>query len=87
MKVALTDVVTQERTRHSPLPDRTAEMRWLREHRGEHRGQWVALWGDKLVGAGATLGEARRMADLAGVERPLFDYVDEEEHLPFVAGW
>jgi hypothetical protein len=30
-------------------PDRTAEFRWIAEHRQEYAGQWVALHGDRLL--------------------------------------
>lgn len=32
--------------------DRSREMSWLDKHENEYAGQWVVLWGDRLMGHG-----------------------------------
>ncbi len=34
-----------------PMPDRTKERQWMRDHKHEYAGQWVALDGDTLIAA------------------------------------
>src|SRR5436853_4025273 len=49
---------------------RAQHLVWLKSHREEYAGQYVALDGDRLVGSGATLREAQEQARQHGVERP-----------------
>src|SRR5581483_10589629 len=34
-----------------PMKDRTREWQWIKEHKHEYAGQWVALDGDRLIAA------------------------------------
>jgi hypothetical protein len=56
-------------------PIRAAALRWLRDHRREYAGQWVALYGDRLVATAATAREAYAAAREQGVEMPLVELV------------
>jgi hypothetical protein len=70
------------------VPDRyfRREYEWLRQHRHEYAGQYVAIEGDKLYAHGPegrkTLAEARQ----AGAKHPLIVRVEAEDELPF-GGW
>ena len=51
-----------------PDPSVADNMNWLRAHRDEYRGQWVALRAGALLGTGDSFGElADRIADIKGV--------------------
>lgn len=59
---------------------------WLKAHREEYAGQYVALDGDRLVGCGATIREAHQQARGQGVERPFLVHVSSANDAPF-GGW
>ena len=66
--------------------DCSREMRWLREHRKEYAGQWVALDGDHLISYGTKAKEILAEARKSGVELPLFVHVEHTDELSF-GGW
>ena len=59
---------------------------WLKAHREEYAGRYVALVGDKLVGVGATIREAHEQAKANGIAEPLLAFVSSEKDVPF-GGW
>jgi len=59
---------------------------WLKAHREEYSGQYVALDGDRLVGSGATISEAHAQARKQGVDDPFLVHVSSEIDAPF-GGW
>ncbi|MCI0663805.1 MAG: DUF5678 domain-containing protein [Acidobacteria bacterium] len=65
---------------------RAQHMAWLIEHREEYAGRYIALDGDLLVGAGATIREAHEQARRQGVERPFLTHVSSANDAPF-GGW
>jgi len=67
-------------------PDRSREMRWIKEHREEYAGQWVALDGDQLLSHGA---DARQVfADARqSVTSPFFAHLEPENERHFIGGW
>lgn len=62
------------------------EQRWLKEHRDEYAGQWVALEGDRLLASGPDGRAVYEAARAAGVRAPLVTRVEPRDELPF-AGW
>jgi hypothetical protein len=65
---------------------RRQQLEWLKAHREEYAGLYVALDGDRLVGKGKTILEARAQARQNGVENPfLMRMTSENEILP--GGW
>ena len=68
-----------------PVNERQDEMQWLAKESGPYTGQWVALDGPRLVAHGAKLATVSAAAKAAGVERPLFASVPDDD-LPF-GGW
>lgn len=62
------------------------ERAWIKIHRDEYLGQWVALDGDHLIAHGA---DARTVYDAAraqGVEIPYIDRVEPKVDA-FIGGW
>src|SRR5260370_22550347 len=49
---------------------RQERLEWLKAHREEYAGQYVALAGNVLVGHGPTIREAHEQARQAGVQNP-----------------
>jgi len=72
--------------RRVPLVDIARETQWLKEHRHEYIGQWVALDGDRLISHGTNAREVSEAARAAGVEVPFFTRIEPDEELPF-GGW
>jgi len=68
-----------------PVNERREEMQWLAKESGFYAGQWVALDGPRLVAHGAKLATVTAAAKAAGVERPLFASVPDDD-LPFGGG-
>jgi uncharacterized protein YciI len=48
---------------------------WLKAHREEYSGQYVALDGDKLMGHGRTIAEATALANANGCDTPFIVFV------------
>lgn len=72
--------------RQPPLAaDPWPEQEWLRKHRTEYRGQWVALDGSQLISHGYDGKRVFLEAKAAGVRSPFLAHI-EEEALPF-GGW
>jgi broad specificity phosphatase PhoE len=65
---------------------RQRRLEWLKAHREEYAGQYVAMDGALLVGHGATIGEAHRQAKLKGIRSPFLARVTSENEVLF-AGW
>ena len=65
---------------------RAQHMAWLKAHREEYAGRYVALDGDRLVGSGATIREAHDMARRSGIEHPFLTHISSANDAPF-GGW
>ncbi|MGH9831057.1 MAG: DUF5678 domain-containing protein [Blastocatellia bacterium] len=59
---------------------------WLKAHREEYAGRYVALDGDRLVGNGATIREAHDEARRQGIEHPFLTHISSANDAPF-GGW
>ena len=66
--------------------DLAREFQWLKEHKHEHAGKWVAVEGDTLVSVGDNAKEVYAAARAAGVRAPLVDFISPIDDLPF-GGW
>jgi plasmid stability protein len=66
-----------------PVRDRSRETGWLREHRDEYAGQWVALDGDRLIASGDDLKQVATTARQSGVPDALMMRVEPSDALPF----
>lgn len=63
-----------------------AAEKWLKENRAEYLGQWVCLYGGKLVAHGADGLAVHRQAKEAGIKSPYLVRVIEEAK-NFVGAW
>jgi broad specificity phosphatase PhoE len=74
---------------HAGLPGeemRERRLQWLKSHREEYAGQYVALSGDVLVGHGPTIRIASEAAQTHGVANPFLIRITLEKD-PLFAGW
>lgn len=69
-----------------PEPYCLRETEWLRQHRHEYAGQYVALEGDRLVASGTDGRAVIRQAREAGVKSPFTTRIEAPDDLPF-GGW
>ena len=69
--------------RDLPVKDRSRETEWLREHRDEYAGQWVALDGGRLIASGDDLKRVATIARQSGVPDALMVRVEPSDALPF----
>lgn len=67
-------------------PKRQQELEWIKQHRDEYAGQYVALLGDQLVAHANTLRELHRLVKESSVKRALFARIEARDELPF-GGW
>lgn len=65
---------------------RDLHLAWLKAHREEYAGKYVALDGDRLVGSGPNIREAHQQARQTGVDHPFLVHVSSENDAPF-GGW
>lgn len=65
---------------------RQQHMNWMKAHREEYAGQYVALDGDRLVGQGRTLAEAHTQARQNGVNDPFLVRLTSESEV-LCGGW
>jgi hypothetical protein len=63
--------------------DRAQENEWVRQHRDEFAGQWVALDGEQLLAHGFNLKEVAEAAQKCGVTDALFVQVEASKALPW----
>ena len=68
---------------NAPIKDRTKENEWLRQHRDEYAGQWVALDGDQLLGHSSRFEDVAQAAEEAGVPDALIFIVEGSQTPPF----
>ena len=66
-----------------PIKDRTREVGWLKKHRDEYAGQWIALDGEKLIASGDDLKQVVSTARRLGVPDALMMRVEPNDALPF----
>ncbi len=59
---------------------------WVKEHRAEYQGKYVALEDGKLVGTGKNYPEALAEAKKNGSEKPMITYIFPLDSEPF-GGW
>ena len=67
-----------------PEPDYEPSARWIKEHRAEYGGQWVALDKDRLIAHGTDADAVFAAARQDGAYLPLVTYLEPADALPFV---
>ncbi len=66
------------------LRDFSADRQWLKEHRDEYAGQWVALKYGQLICHGTDLKVVHAVAKAAGHSDALLELVEPSDALPFI---
>lgn len=67
-----------------PAPDREPTRRWMREHRHEYAGQWVAIDGDRLIAHGLDGNAVHAAARADGAYLPLVTLIPAADEPPFI---
>ncbi len=81
------DEVLEQTPLESVTAKRQKAIDWIKTHRAEYGGMYVALDGNTLLGTGRNYVEAMRAARAAGVEKALVDYVHPPEYVGSMGGW
>lgn len=75
-----------ETTRKVEPIDCSLELQWLKEHREQYVGHWIALDGDRLLANGPDAKEVYEKARSLGVRVPTVVRIEPWDELPF-GGW
>lgn len=67
-----------------PMPDYEPIAKWMREHRREYGGQWVALDGERLIAHGPVSNDVFTAAEADGVSLPFVTYIEPADAPPFM---
>ncbi len=67
-----------------PEPDPEPNRRWMKAHRQEYAGQWVALDGERLIAHGTDAQTVFAAAKADGAYLPLIAFIPEADEPPFV---
>lgn len=67
-----------------PMPDRTREWEWIKQHKHEYAGQWVALDGNRLIAASPNRMEISAAIKADGAKLPLIHRISSPDDLPYV---
>jgi len=79
---------TSQELRRPPAYDtHERERAWIKRHRDEYLGRWVALDGDRLIAHGPDARSVYLAARAAGVRAPFLEQVTPEEEDAFMGGW
>jgi hypothetical protein len=62
-------------------------MEWLKSHRGEYGGQYIALDGDQLLSVGPNYRTARERALVAGKPNAIVTYLQKPDEIAELGGW
>jgi len=66
---------------------RQLRMEWLKSHREEHCGQYVAMDGDQLLAVGPNFRIAREKALAAGKPNAFVTYLSKPDEIGAMGGW
>ena len=89
-------LVKQEPSRHEsqspPISTEDNEIRqrrleWLKAHRDEYGGQYVALAGDQPIAVGPNYCVAREKAQGAGIASAFVTYLSKHDEVAEMGGW
>jgi Family of unknown function (DUF5678) len=65
-----------------PIPDDTRERAWVKAHKHEYAGQWVALDGDRLIAASPNRAEISAAVKADSAPLPLILRIPSPDDLP-----
>ncbi|HMV48341.1 MAG TPA: DUF5678 domain-containing protein [Blastocatellia bacterium] len=66
-----------------PMPDRSREHEWLKQHEHEYAGQWLALDDGRLISHGHSMKEVAAEAKKLGFPNPYFVHAESPDDLPW----
>ena len=66
---------------------RKRRLEWLKSHREEYGGQYVALDGDQLLAVGPNYRDAREKALAAGKPNAFVTYLSKPDEIAEMGGW
>ena len=72
---------------HSDDETREGRLEWLKSHREEYGGQYVALDGDRLIAVGPNYRVAREKALAAGKTNAFVTYLSKPDEIAEMGGW
>ena len=72
---------------HSDDETRERRLEWLKSHREEYGGQYVALDGDRLIAVGPNYRVAREKALAAGKTNAFVTYLSKPDEIAEMGGW
>ena len=92
LDLELEQVKAQDRAQptHSENGDdetRERRLEWLKSHREEYGGQYVALDGDRLIAVGPNYRVARENARAAGKTNAFVTYLSKSDEIAEMGGW
>jgi hypothetical protein len=67
-----------------PMPDYEPIANWIREHRDEYGGQWVALDSDRLIAYGEDSRAMFAAARADGAKMPFVTFIEPADAPPFM---
>jgi len=82
-------LVRRRQGSHAAVDDETRRRRleWLKSHREEYGGQYVALDGDQLLAVGPNYRLAREKAVAAGKSNAFVTYLTKTDEIAEMGGW
>jgi hypothetical protein len=81
------DHVQPTHTENGDDATRGRRLEWLKSHREEHGGQYVALDGDRLIAVGPNYRVAREKALAAGKPNAFVTYLSKADEMAEMGGW
>lgn len=66
---------------------RQKSIAWIKSHREEYGGKYVALDGDKVIGIGERYGDALKLALQAGYKKAFIGHVLPVNYEGYMGGW
>lgn len=72
--------------RKVPIRNFDAELGWIKAHRDQYRGQWVALKNGQLILSDADGKAFSERLKKSGVECPFIDYIETGEEENYIGG-
>src|SRR5262249_16369455 len=70
--------------RRIPLDDRAEEFQWLAQNSDRYQGEWVTLFGKRLLGPNADYSKVSREVKSLGIDGAMFMFIEGEETEDFV---
>jgi len=70
--------------RRIPFNDRAEEFQWLAQNSGRFQGEWVALFGNRLLAHGVDYSKVSQEVKTLGIDGAMFMFIEGEGNEDFV---